>query len=195
MLLVARRPPARVPGMASFDGTRYQARFDDLASQGFDVHGEADLVESRGGRSVLDAGCGTGRVATELARRGFTVVGVDMDRSMLGEARRRAPELEWVEADLCVLALDRRFEVVVLAGNVPLFCPSERRPDLVARCADHVAAGGYLVAGFQIDGDYRLEDWDAGCRKAGLEMAERWSTWDRAAFGQESDYAVSVFRR
>ena len=50
--------------------------------------------------SVLDAGCGTGRVAIELARHGVDVVGVDVDASMIGEARRRAPELEWVEADL-----------------------------------------------------------------------------------------------
>ncbi|HET6875567.1 MAG TPA: class I SAM-dependent methyltransferase [Acidimicrobiales bacterium] len=181
--------------MPAFDGSRYQARFDDLAAQGFDVHGEADLVESLGGGLVLDAGCGTGRVAIELARRGFTVVGVDVDRSMLAEARRRAPEIEWVEADLCELELGRRFEVVVLAGNVPLFCPAQSRPDLVARCGEHVMSGGFLVAGFQIDGEYRLEDWDEGCRKAGLELVERWSTWDRAAFDSGSTYAVSVFRR
>lgn len=195
MLPAAHRRAASVRMVPAFDGSRYQARFDDLAAQGFDVHGEADLVESLGGGLVLDAGCGTGRVAIELARRGFTVVGVDVDRSMLAEARRRAPEIEWVEADLCELELGRRFEVVVLAGNVPLFCPAQSRPDLVARCAEHVMSGGFLVAGFQIDGEYRLEDWDEGCRKAGLELVERWSTWDRAAFDSGSTYAVSVFRR
>ena len=35
-----------------------------------------------------------------LSRHGVDVVGVDVDASMIGEARRRAPELEWVEADL-----------------------------------------------------------------------------------------------
>jgi SAM-dependent methyltransferase len=195
MLPAARRAAASVRMVPAFDGSRYQARFDDLAAQGFDVHGEADLVESLGGRSVLDAGCGTGRVATELARRGISVVGVDMDRSMLAEARRRAPELEWVEADLCDLTLDRRYDVVVLAGNVPLFCPAPRRPDLVARCAEHVAVGGFLVAGFQIDGEYRLDEWDSGCRKAGLELVERWSTWERVTFEPGSAYAVSVFQR
>src|SRR5262249_53540301 len=64
--------------------------------------GEADLVESlmreAGGTRVLDAGCGTGRVAIELARRGFSVVGLDSDTVMLDTARAKAPELSWVQA-------------------------------------------------------------------------------------------------
>ena len=84
----------------TWDGEEYQARFDRLAASGADVHGEADLVQRRGPASVLDAGCGTGRVAIELARRGVEVVGVDVDESMLATARRRAPELRWVAADL-----------------------------------------------------------------------------------------------
>ena len=36
--------------------------------------------------TVLDAWCGTGRVAVELARRGVRVVGVDVDASMLATA-------------------------------------------------------------------------------------------------------------
>src|ERR1700733_6653252 len=61
-------------------GEEYDGRFARLAAQGHDVHGEADLVGSLGLHSVLDAGCGTGRVAMELARRGLNVVGVDLDR-------------------------------------------------------------------------------------------------------------------
>ena len=72
-------------------GAAYDRRFDDLASAGVDVHGEADLVDSYQPGSVLDAGCGTGRVAIELARRGRTVVGVDVDAAMLEAARRKAP--------------------------------------------------------------------------------------------------------
>jgi len=59
------------------------------------MHGEATFVEALGVRRVLDAGCGTGRVAIELARRGLDVVGVDADPGMLSAARAKAPELEW----------------------------------------------------------------------------------------------------
>jgi SAM-dependent methyltransferase len=181
--------------MTSFDGAAYQQRFDALAAQGVDVHGEVRFVVSFNPTSVLDAGCGTGRVAIELARRGVEVVGVDADASMLAEARRRARGLEWVEADLARLDLGRAFDAVVLAGNVPLFCPQPSRPALVRACAAHVAPGGVLVAGFALDRDYTLAEWDAGAAAAGLEPAERWSTWDRQPFGPSDGYVVSVHRR
>jgi ubiquinone/menaquinone biosynthesis C-methylase UbiE len=57
---------------------------------------------------VLDAGCGTGRVAIELARRGIEIVGVDIDPGMLGSARRKAPELTWIEADLATVTVGTR---------------------------------------------------------------------------------------
>jgi SAM-dependent methyltransferase len=145
--------------------------------------------------SVLDAGCGTGRVAIELARHGIEVVGVDVDASMLATARRQAPELTWVEADLTRLALGRTFDVVVLAGNVPLFTPQGTHSALVAGVARHVAPGGRLVAGFSVDRGYSIEDWDADTTAAGLVLAERFATWERDAWVSGGAYAVSVHRR
>jgi SAM-dependent methyltransferase len=184
----------------NFDGRAYQARFDALADKGADVHGEASLVRSLGPLAVLDAGCGTGRVAIELARHGVDVVGVDVDSSMIGEARRIAPALEWVEADLASLVLGRRFDVVVMAGNVPLFCPPDKRAALVEACAAHVAEGGALVAGFELTRGYGLDEYDSVCLASGLALAERWATWDRQPFHQDgpknaNGYAVSVHRR
>jgi magnesium-protoporphyrin O-methyltransferase len=46
-----------------------------------------DLQEAR----VLDAGCGTGALAFELAKRGATVVGVDVSPTLIGLAQERAP--------------------------------------------------------------------------------------------------------
>src|SRR5436190_334608 len=78
------------------DLDEYERRWDRLAADGQDIHGEANLVMSFGPDSVLDAGCGTGRMAQELAQRGVAVVGVDLDGDMLAVARRRAPEVPWV---------------------------------------------------------------------------------------------------
>jgi SAM-dependent methyltransferase len=181
--------------LMSFDGRDYQARFDRLAARGVDVHGEATFVRRFAPRSVLDAGCGTGRVAIELARHGIDVVGVDMDASMIAEARRRAPQLSWVEADLTTLALDRQFDVVVLAGNVPIFTPPDTHDALVHACAAHVAPTGVLIAGFQLGLDYALADFDASCIASGLELVERWSTWDRRPFSDRRYYALTVARR
>jgi len=181
--------------VSSFDGKAYQARFDSLAEQGMDVHGEASLVRALNPASVLDAGCGTGRVAIELARHGVEVVGVDRDSSMITEAKRRAPSLDWVEADLATLALGRQFDVVVMAGNVPLFCAPADRRALVEACAAHVSSGGSMVAGFQLDKGYGLDDYDLACEAAGLTLAQRWATWDRRPFHDGASYAVSIHRR
>ena len=77
-------------------GAAYDRRFEDLAAGGMDVHGEAALVDSYRPDAVLDAGCGTGRVAIELSRRGYPVVGVDVDPVMLEAAHAKAPDLTWV---------------------------------------------------------------------------------------------------
>jgi 2-polyprenyl-3-methyl-5-hydroxy-6-metoxy-1,4-benzoquinol methylase len=181
--------------MAAWDGEDYQQRFDALAAEGVDVHGEAAFVAAMAPRSVLDAGCGTGRVAIELARRGIEVVGVDADRSMIDTASARAPEATWVHAAMATVNVDRQFDVVVMAGNVPLFTPPGTQAALVAGCARHVAPGGALVAGFQLDGRYDLERYDADAEAAGLVLAERFATWDREPFVDGGDYAVSVHRR
>lgn len=185
-----------------FDGRAYQARFDQLASEGHDVHGEADLVWSYAPTAVLDAGCGTGRVAIELARRGVAVVGVDRDESMLAEATRLGGAVpggevpvEWIRSDLAGMDLGRRFELVVMAGNVPLFTAPDLRKPMVASVASHVAPLGRLVAGFQTDRDYELADYDSACSQAGLSLEDRWSTWDRQLWTPSSPYAVSVHRR
>lgn len=177
-----------------WEGDSYQARFDALAASGEDVHGEAGFVAALGPRTALDAGCGTGRVAIELARRGIDVVGVDVSAAMLETARDRAPDLRWTESDLAALDLGRRFDVVVMAGNVPLFTPPGTQAEVVAGCARHVAAGGALVAGFQLGRGYELDEYDADCATAGLGLAERYATWDRDSFPGDGSYAVSVHR-
>lgn len=179
----------------SWDGDDYQARFDRLAAAGSDVHGEATFVRAYQPTSVLDAGCGTGRVAIELARHGIEVVGADVDPSMLATARRAAPGIPWIEADLTELDLGRTFDLVVMAGNVPLFTPPGTQAALVAGVARHVASGGRLIAGFSLDRGYTADDYDAHAAAAGLTLAERFATWDRAPWVPGAAYAVSVHTR
>jgi 2-polyprenyl-3-methyl-5-hydroxy-6-metoxy-1,4-benzoquinol methylase len=181
--------------VSTFDGRDYQARIDALADTGVDVHGEARLIRSFNPASVLDAGCGTGRVAIELARHGIDTVGVDVDGSMIAEAKRQSPELAWILSDLATLALGRSFDLVVLAGNVPLFCPIDARPSLVGACAAHVRPGGTMIAGFQLGRGYELSDYDVACNDAGLSFVERLATWDGEHFASNSSYAVSIHTR
>jgi SAM-dependent methyltransferase len=177
-------------------GEEYDERFTRLAAQGLDVHGEADLVTSLGLQRVLDAGCGTGRVAIELARRGVEVVGVDLDARMLATARDKAPSIQWIEADLAGVDIDRTFDGIVMAGNVMIFVTPGTEGVVVANLTRHLTEAGLLVAGFSLgDGRLTLETYDDITARAGLVLVDRWSTWDRNPFTAGSDYAVSVHRK
>ena len=178
----------------AWDGDEYQRRFDALAATGVAMHGEVELVMTFAPSTVLDAGCGTGRVAIELDRRGVDVVAADIDASMLSTARARAPHLPWVESDLAELHLGRTFDVVVMAGNVPLFTAPGSQPALIAGVARHVAPGGRLISGFSLGRGYSAGQLDADATSAGLELEQRWSTWDCRPFDATSDYVVSVHR-
>lgn len=155
---------------------------------------------------MLDAGCGTGRVGIELARRGHHVVGVDLDPAMLDLARSKAPELAWIQGDLAntVISRDssisgdagerRLFDAAVAAGNVMIFLERGTEAAVVANIASHLRPGAVLVAGFQLsDGYLALHVYDALAERNGLELDARYSTWEGAPF-DGGDYAVSVHR-
>jgi SAM-dependent methyltransferase len=174
----------------------YDERWRRMAATGRNPHGEADLVAGYEPRTVLDAGCGTGRVAIELALRGLDVVGADLDADMLAVAREKAPELSWVEADLARLDLGRTFDLVVAAGNVLVFVAAPDRAAAVAACARHLGPRGRLVNGFQlVPGGPTLADLDTWAAEAGLVLEDRFATWGRAPFTPGGSYAVSVHRR
>ena len=183
-------------------GADYDARWTAMAAAGTSIHGEADLVTELLAElgtatmpRVLDAGCGTGRVAIELAARGVDAVGVDLDRPMLDEARRKAPELDWILGDLVDVDAGGGFDLVVLAGNVVIFVAPGTEAAVLANLAGQLRPDGLLVAGFQTGGDRLGTDaYDEHCRAAGLSLVARWATWDRAPY-TGGDYAVSVHRR
>ena len=198
--------------MAKWDPVTYDKAWTDMAAAGKDPHGEVAFVERlltrRGlaasakpsamspGLRMLDAGCGTGRVAVELDRRGYRAEGTDVDSDMLREASSKAPHLAWTKDDLARLALGRTFDLVVLSGNVILFVEPTDRPLVVPTLRAHVPVGGLVVQGMQLartDGRHvaveQLDSWMLG---AGFELAERWATWDNDPWSASADYAVSV---
>jgi SAM-dependent methyltransferase len=176
-------------------GEAYDATYERRAAAGEDVHGEVNFVQRFAPASVLDAGCGTGRVARELARRGVQTVGVDIDREMLATAEAKAPSLDWRLADLVDVGLGRSFDLIVMAGNAMIFLEPGSEGRVVANLARHLAAGGRLVAGFQLaPGRLTLAGYDALTAAAGLELEERWATWDCLVWSPGDTYAVSVHR-
>ncbi len=191
-------------------GQEYDAPYAARAAAGMDVHGEANLVEhllrsplnqsqSHQPYRVLDAGCGTGRTAIELAQRDIEIVGVDLDAVMLQQARAKAPQLDWRLGDLSVIALDKSFDLIVMAGNVMIYLTPGTEAATVANMASHLKPGGLLVAAFELTppswSKLTLAVYDQLTTTADLTLVARWSTWEQTPWQPGDRYAVSVHRK
>ena len=188
-------------------GSEYDAPYEARAAAGMDVHGEANLIEkllhsdlnqttSTPPYRVLDAGCGTGRMAIELARRGVDIVGLDLDEVMLTQARKKAPHLDWRLGDLSSIELEQVFDAIVLAGNVMIYVTPGTEAATLANMAHHLKQGGLLVAAFELTlhawTKLTIESYDQLAKTAGLKKVARWSTWEQEPWDNEDSYAVSV---
>jgi SAM-dependent methyltransferase len=104
--------------------------------------GEAAVVHAAvpAGASILELGCGTGRILRPLAELGHPVLGVDESAAMLA----RADGLPTVCSAIETLRLDRTFGAVLLASTMINTNPEQRRAFL-ATCRRHVSPDGVVV--------------------------------------------------
>lgn len=120
--------------------------------------GEGDVVASvvPAGASILELGCGTGRITRQLVRLGYHVTAVDESAEMLAHVR----EAEKVEARVEGLDLGRRFDAVLLASNLVNAEPAQRRAFLetCARHGDVVVVQGLPLAWAPRQGETTLGD-------------------------------------
>lgn len=69
------------------------------------------------GSHILDVGCGTGRHAVELARRGYQVTGVDISSGMLAEAKKGAQKagvkIDWIHVDATKFTSTKLFDAAI----------------------------------------------------------------------------------
>jgi SAM-dependent methyltransferase len=90
---------------------------------------------------VLDLGCGVGRIAKGLARRGHAVVGVDNEPSMI---RELPAGVRGVVADIADVRLGRTFGVVLLAGH--FLNDADGTSAFLSTARAHLGPGGLLLA-------------------------------------------------
>lgn len=99
----------------------HNARHYDEAAFTRNTEAEVDFILTTfalpAGSTVLDMGCGTGRHAVALARRGYHVIGVDIAAGMLAEARKAADAagvmVEWIMADATRFTSSCQFDAAV----------------------------------------------------------------------------------
>ena len=111
-------------------------------------------------KSLVDAGCGTGRMTVELAREGARVVGVDISEGMLRVAaerlRREGVRAQLAHEDMCRLRVPRPVDAVVCACDGVNYLLSAERVRAFFRAAHAAIRPGGALA-FDVSSRYKLE--------------------------------------
>ena len=105
--------------------------------------GEVDLLRPRlpTGASILELGCGVGRITRELLLQGYRVTAVDNSPEMLAHVPTKAAP---VCADIENLELGVTFDAVVLTSCL-INIPNEAlRATQLTKCREHLKSGGNL---------------------------------------------------
>ena len=139
------------------------ARYYDLLYRDKDYSGESDYVaehihkEMPGAVHILELGCGTGTHAEHLARKGYTVHGIDMSEAMLSRATARkaslstelAQRLSFEVGDVRTLRMKRKYDVVISLFHVMSY--QVTNADLAAAfetASAHLRPGGIFLFDF-----------------------------------------------
>ncbi len=109
-----------------------------------------EINENKGLR-ILDVGCGTGRHSIELAKRGYSVVGIDLSHSLLAKAREKAIQgnlsIPFLQHDARQLPFREEFDVAIMLceGGFPLMETDEMNFDILKNVTRSLTAKGKFI--------------------------------------------------
>lgn len=181
---------------------RYAQRWERLEAEGNDIHGEARAIDAMAqrGAAILDAGCGNGRLAGYLAAAGHDVMGIDLDPHLVEVANTKYSQAHFEVADLADFALQndngqlRSFDIIVSAGNVQTFLADWERIPALVNVAKHMHDNSRFVTGFQLARGYSNAQFTADAADAGLEVVQRFGTWQFDPFVEDGEFLLAVLR-
>jgi len=126
---------------------------NEVFTQG--TNGECDFIESEIGFNkqirILDIGCGTGRHAIELSKRGYTITGIDLSASQLKRAREKASannlQIDFRELDARNLPFVSEFDLAIMLceGGFPLMETDEMNFKILQSAANALKENGKLI--------------------------------------------------
>ncbi len=106
-----------------------------------------ELAEKATG-TVLEIGCGYGRITIPLAERGIELVGVELCTPSLAAARQKGAGLpiQWVAGDARTFQLGRTFPLIFARGAVfDFMLTHQEQVAMLARVREHLTADGIFV--------------------------------------------------
>ncbi|SFZ83145.1 Methyltransferase domain-containing protein [Devosia enhydra] len=168
--------------------------YDTLNQWGPDDTFISGLAEQA--RSVLDLGCGTGRLAAALAP-GRQVTGVDPARAMLevGRQRQGGSEVEWIESDARHVRTGRLYDLVVMTGHVfQVFLAEADQLAVLHTVKAHLAPGGRFIFDTR---NPAIRSWEGRNRANTLKRIDHpdlgaVETWNETHFDEETGVLTYV---
>jgi len=95
--------------------------------------------------TILDLGCGTGKPIMEyLLEKNLKVTGIDASSKMLEIARRNFPQETFIEQDMRLLDLNKKFDAII-AWDSFFHLPPADQPQMFARFKKYLNLGGILI--------------------------------------------------
>ena len=158
----------------------YQSSHSYVWNYGRDL---LSLLDTKPGERILDLGCGTGQLTSEVAQTGAKTLGIDASPEMIAGARSNFPKLRFEVADATTLTYDNEFDAVI--SNAALHWIRDQR-GVIASVARALKPGGRFV--FEMGGHNNLQHiLHAGCtamRSLGVAQPESRIPWYFPGIGE-----------
>ena len=117
----------------------------------------AQLVRVSGGGSVIDVGCGSGRITGHLRDLGLDVSGVDLSPAMVELARAEHPDLRFEVGSMTDLALADASVAGLVAWYSIIHIPDHELDSVLAGFRRVLRPGGSMLLGFHVGDESRLK--------------------------------------
>ena len=148
-----------------------------------------DIVHAREGVSVLDLGCGTGRLTARMLDAGHPVTAVDFSENMLEAARKNAPAARFLQAELMEVPQmlgESKFDCILAVYSIH-HLPDQEKYALLTALKAHLNPEGVIVLG-----DVSFPDRD-GLEAVREAYAEDWDDSEFYLMREELEAALPQF--
>lgn len=106
----------------------------------------AETITKNNAKTILDVGCGTGKIDFLLNQKGFEVTGIDNSKEMIEYAKKQYPKITFLQKDAENFKLNDKFDAIIALDSVLTFLTKENAfENALENIAKHLKPNGKLI--------------------------------------------------